>query len=217
MKKLMAKTFFPLMGVVVLGALLFFGIRGITQKNPDAMAAKLHNDLQQLAMLMQRIDKDCSIVEVDCESNNIDFLTLEKAEGSEVGALTLAYPEKYKGPYLKKDLMYQEVLYQIVHAHDGFFMVPGIGTRLPNGLEMGTDVVITQKTHMQELIQPGAALNYKGILFAIPFLMQGDAVETKKPFQTPAELLKEFNAVMPFVQNFKEGKVPQSAYIENEC
>jgi hypothetical protein len=218
MKHLVARFCFPIVGILVLILLVFFGIYGVVEKNPDIMAVKMHKDLEQLAMILQKVDKDCSIISVDKISGVIDFLTLEKPLGIDVGCLTLAYPEKWTGPYLKKNLMYQETYYEIVEALDGFYIVPGDGTRLPNGFVMGTDIEISSNIELEPLLKPGALLCYKNSKFAVPLLLHnGHGDDVKKIIQTPDSLLKEFNAVMPFVKNFKEPNARQSAQVKNQC
>jgi hypothetical protein len=216
-KGLNIKYTYPLIGVFMVTVLLVWSIAGIMRNNPDAVALCLHENLRQIALAFQKIDTDCSIVEIDGSCHEINFLTQGEPQGNELGCLTLAYPDQYKGPYLQKDVCYQKKLYEMICADDGFFIVPGKGSRLPNGYVMGKDIVITQQTKMKKLLKEGAPLRYKGIALAIPLLekvpqspIHGLDSVPKSPF------LKEFNEVMPFVQ-YMNPTTHKIAYIKNQC
>lgn len=218
MKSLMVRFGFPLVGIFILLALVVIGVHGIIKKNPEMMAAKIHKDLQQLLMVFEKINKDCSILAIDNTVATIDFLTIEKPLGVEVGCLTLAYPEKWQGQYLKKNLKYQDFYYQIIQAHDGLYIVPGNGAQLPNGFIMGQDIEITKNTDLHELLKPGGMLTYGKNVFAIVLHLKEERSENhKKLIQSSDALLKEFNAAMPFVKNFKEYGKQQSASLKNQC
>ena len=69
------------------------------------------------------------------------FLTnpVKSFEGSEVGSLNLAYPKKWQGPYLGDNPTFQGKAYQIIRTKNGYFVTPGDGIMLPNGLVIGRD------------------------------------------------------------------------------
>ena len=218
MRITIARFWFPIFGVFILTMLVIFGIYGIVHKNPDVMAAKMCKDLEQLVVVLQKVDKDCSIVSIDSGSGVIDFLTIEKLLGVDAGCLMIAYPEKWAGPYLKKDLMYQGAYYEIVQTNHGFYIVPGNGVRLPNGFVMGQDLEINSKIEIEPLLKPGARLCYKNNRFAMPLDVHKEGFDvSKKTIEAPDALLKEFNAVMPFAKNCKEPIARHVVPIKRQC
>ena len=76
--------------------------------------------------------------------------------------MNLVHPKKWQGPYVQDNIAMQGIEYQVVRTDAGYFIVPGDGVRLPNGQEIGKDLLFDQKTDIALLIQEGGALDFKG-------------------------------------------------------
>lgn len=119
-------------------------------------------DVQRLSQIFKTIDENCKIISFEHQKNYIDFLNVEKFVGSEVGAMNLMAPEKWKGPYLKDNPMVQDKLYQVVRTRNGYFVTPGDGVRLANGKVIGKDIVLDEHANIEALINDPQGLQYKG-------------------------------------------------------
>jgi len=176
------------------------------QNKPHHVASVISENLATINRVLLKIDKECNILSIKGDGITLDFLTVGKFAGSVVGGMNLAYPKKWKGPYLKRDPLYKGIFYELVKAKDGVFIVPGKGAVLPNGLIVGKDFSITSITSINSMLQPGGKLYYKGKAFAIQIKFKiGD---WDSPFRLGTEkieeinsILKEFNEAMPFADN----------------
>ena len=119
---------------------------------PDHLIAETVNDL---ACIFNTIDATAGIASFEHAHNHIDFLTVKSFIGSEVGPMNLKQPKKWAGPYLADNPTFQEKLYQVVKAQDGCWILPGQGVKLTNGKVIGTDIIITESTNVQKLINAG--------------------------------------------------------------
>jgi len=119
-------------------------------------------DLAIMANIFKEIETTCNIVGVKGNKDSIDFLNVTSFAGKNVGPLTLAYPEKWQGPYVKDNLKIQGKFYQIVKTLKGYFILPGDGVELPNGKIMGKDLIVTESSDIPALLKDEKALLYKG-------------------------------------------------------
>lgn len=140
--------------------LLFVGNLLYTHKssNADLIAQEVVN----LAAIFQKIDQSCSIIGTDQPIIPINFLNVKAFSGSEVGSLNLKYPNKWNGPYVKDNPTIQTIEYQLVRTKNGYFVTPGNGVKLPNGKIVGKDIVLTENTDINTLINNKDAFSYKG-------------------------------------------------------
>ena len=205
--KIMRKYFVFFSSALIFSLLFIFTYR-IVKERPYHMAAVIKSDLEQIEKHLAIIDKECNILAMVSERIPIDFLNIEKFSGSMVGCLNLAYPEKWKGPYLHRNPTLQGTFYDLVKARDGLFIIPGKGVRLPNGLIVEKDIKISHETSVKKLIKQGGVLFYKGealarmIKFPVgdwdPYLLKD------QNFEKVNSALKEFHDALPFTQNEHE-------------
>lgn len=121
------------------------------------------DDVAALSMILQQIDKTCTITHFRYEQQNyIDFLSVVLFEGSEVGTMNLKYPDRWEGPYLLENPTVQGKHYQVVHTHQGYFVMPGNGVKLKNGKVIGKDIIVDVTTNIEKMIQKGGELYFKG-------------------------------------------------------
>lgn len=116
--------------------------------------------VEELADIFKKIDKECQIIGFEHEKSFIDFLNVAKFEGSEVGAMNLAYPVAWQGPYVKDNPTVQEKLYVVVVNKAGYYVAPGDGVVLANGKKIGTDIVLDKDTDFDALLHDPEALLY---------------------------------------------------------
>lgn len=109
--------------------------------------------MQQFKDIFKRIDEQCTILSFDHEKNYIDFLTVKNFEGSEIGAMNLAHPENWEGPYMEAKPVVNDKQYAIVKTKNGYYVVPGDGIQLSNGKVVGKDIIINKDTDMEALLK----------------------------------------------------------------
>lgn len=199
------KRYFPVFSITILSLILiFFVLRHVHQK-PYFKSFVIASDLKTIVEVLEKIDEDCSILGFEHAHNHLDFLSVEKFSGSEIGSMNVAYPTKWRGPYLGDTIEYQGKPYQLVKAKDGYFVMPGEGVKLPNKVVVGKDVVIKKDTTLSEMIKKGGKLNYQGIPLAVKIeFVVGDWSKRKltpKQMESISKDLQEFNEAMPFAQN----------------
>lgn len=203
-KSFVVKYFSVFSSTLLLLLLAVFIFRLVVNK-PYFMASVINEDLTKLSKALNDIDTDCNIMSVTQERCMIDFLTVEKFVGSEVGCLNLAFPKKWKGPYLKYTPRLDDRCYEIVSVDEGYFIVPGEGVTLPSGMVFGRDVKFSSSVSLKKLIAPGGALNYKGqpLGVKLEFKTQRTPYQSKhkESVKTADGFIKEFNDAMAFTKN----------------
>jgi hypothetical protein len=152
----------PILTVILLVVLVGLSIYTLMRKSNNNTAIIIDRDLQTLADVFHRIDMDCKIIHFDYPLNRIDFLNVKSFVGTDVGAMHLAYPEKWKGPYLDANPRVQGQEYMIVVTHKGCFITPGTEVQLPNGKVVGVDIILNEETDIETMMKPGGAFNADG-------------------------------------------------------
>jgi hypothetical protein len=135
---------------------------------------------------IEKIDKTARILSFEHEYSYIDFLTVKSFAGSEVGTLNLAYPHKWEGPYMSDNPTIQEKYYRIVRSKGDYFIVPGDGVELDYNKVIGKDIVFSENTDIEKLIESGE-LSYQ----KKPFAIKLDLNISKKPQKTVFDEFKE--------------------------
>ncbi len=208
--KFVQKYFVIFSSSLLLFLLIIFLLK-IYQDTSSVRISVMREDLEVLEQILNRIDKECNILSVRSKGADLDFFTVEKFVGSAVGCLNLAYPKNWRGPYLQQDPTIDGRFYEIVRARDGYFVVPGQGVRLPNGMVMGKDVIVSDKVHIGELIKPGGALNYNGRALGVKLNFKIGDWSSRPPAvgkePVPADtvekastMIKEFAEALPYTQ-----------------
>lgn len=202
------KTFrkiFPFLSITLLIFLILFFFVRIYKNKPYFITSVISKDIGRIVDSLNRIDQKCNILSIEHERNYVDFLTVTKFVGSEVGCLNLAFPDKWQGPYAQDNPTMRGKLYEIVKTKEGIFVVPGFGVMLPNRLEVGKDFEITFDSSIREMLQEGGPLNYKGQALAAELKFKigdwGDEELVKKSIVSLNDDIKELNAVTSFTKN----------------
>ena len=134
--------------------------------------------IRLLQKALNKVDKDCHIVDFEHEKNYIDFLNVVSFVGSEVGAVNLLYPDSWKGPYLRDNFTMQEQQYQVLANNQGHFIVPGPGVRLGNGKVIGKDIILTYDTDLQTLLKDkNGLMSHDDRALAVPIKISGSRIE----------------------------------------
>ncbi len=198
------QKYFVIFSATLLTVLLIIFFYRIFHDRSTVLSSVVKDDLLRIERVLNQIDKDCNILSIRAERAFVDFFTVEKFTGSTVGCLNLAYPKKWKGPYLQQNPSVQGKLYEIVKTKDGYFVIPGQGVSLPNRLTMGKDIVITSATTILPMLQSGGRLVYQGQPLAIQLKFKVGDWDTPRPSQTTIDkinqMLKEFNEALPYAQ-----------------
>lgn len=201
------RHYFVVFSSTILSLMLLISLFKFYYNKPYFTAAVITNDVRNLDSVLACIDGKCTILQVTNNKVALDFLTIQKLDGELAAGMSFASPEKWQGPYLKKNPLLQERHYELVKAKDGYFIVPGYGVSLPNGLTIGKDLAFDEKTEISPMLRPGGKLAYKGILLAkkVSFKIGNWDPSFRLKNSTINELnnlVKEFNDAMAFTKNF---------------
>lgn len=129
-------------------------------------------DVAMLASLFKNIDETCKIIDFKYNHNYIDFLNVIAFEGSEVGTMILQRPQQWKGPYVRENLTIQGKLYQVIKNKNGYYVVPGDGVKLQNGMVIGKDIKLNMQDDIEQMIQEQGMMNFQGKPLAARFDLQ---------------------------------------------
>jgi len=212
--KLVQKRFVIFSSTLLLALLTVFIVRVFQQKK-EILTSVIQDDIATIEKILKKIDVDCNILSIRPDRAFIDFFTVKKFTGSTVGPLNLAYPKKWKGPYVKRNPTVRGKLYEIVKGKEGYFVLPGHGVRLPNKLIMGKDIIITPKTRVNDMLVPGGVLFYEGKASGTQLMFEIGDWDTPRPSKETihkvSEGIEEINKALPYTYNDKAfGKLPLS-------
>jgi hypothetical protein len=197
---------FTLFSSVLLVMLLGLFLFKVVYHRAYYLASVIEQDVTRVAQILASIDKDCGILSVNGERTAVNFLNVKSFLGTSVGGLNLAYPNKWRGPYLTVNPTYQQQFYELVQTAEGLFIVPGAGVKLPNGLVMGRDVPMGFDVSVKKMLAQGGALNNGKGVFGLQLNFKVGEWDPKvKASKTTLDhvnyLLNEFNQAMPFTKN----------------
>lgn len=168
MKKVRAHVWrwMPLVSSIIFVGLIAIALWNLLYQyraNPFTTAA---HDLEQIAKCIDQINKECGITAVDKDKNEINFLTVVTFNGSQVGPLHLQYPQRWKN-CLSANPTIGGIEYQLVRTQKGYFVVPGDGVVLPNGKEIGKDIILDEKSNIEKMSAAKGPLDYNGVPLAV--------------------------------------------------
>ena len=150
--------------IVVLGSITIFRFARLSRTYADSVMV---DQVAELGRIFKKINEQCDIIGFEHDKSYVDFLTVEKFVGSEVGAMNLANPKNWQGPYVKNNPTMQGKLYQILKTDSGYFVAPGVGVRLSNGRTIGKDVTVEPDSDIAAMATEDGPLNYKGRALAL--------------------------------------------------
>lgn len=155
MKHTVAPRWYPYaLAVAALGiaAIAGTGLYTLIYKAPTSVISE---DIQTLKKIFEKIDRDCTIVDFEEKRTVINFLTVERFIGSSVGGMNLRNPRNWKGPYIADNPTIQEKHYSVLSHPQGLFIIPANGVRLSSGAQIGTDIILSDATNIDELLSQG--------------------------------------------------------------
>jgi hypothetical protein len=203
------KKYFPIFSAIFLGILIFTFVIRVFYTRPSLIASIIEDDIKLIALALEKIDARCSILSIDDERNEVDFLQIHSFVGSSVGPFNLAYPDCWEGPYLNVNPTIKGKHYEILKAADGIFIVPGMGVPLPNGRIVGKDFELSSKTRIGDLLRDKGDLRYEDKKFAVKLIFKiGDRKQwhlKEKTVKKIDRLMREFNEAMPYTKNKSMG------------
>jgi len=161
-----SKRIFPILSSFFLLILFGFLFYKFSFGRSVYVARYIASETETVAKILKDIDEGCNILSIRGDRCFVDFLTVKDFVGSEVGCLNLAHPKVWKGPYLNDNPAVNGILFEIVKTSDGYYVLPGVGVKLPNGFVVGTDIKIDGNTDITTMLQPGGNLEYKGFRLA---------------------------------------------------
>jgi len=202
------KKYFIIFSVTIFFGLTFLFFWKTFHSKPYFTAVLINKDISKILDALSKIDRDCSILNIEKDRNYIDFLSVEKFSGSEVGCLNLAYSGKWKGPYLSSNPTLQGKLYEIVKTKEGIFIIPGVGVKLPSGHVIGKDFKIDKQTSILKMMKTDGELNFEGrpLAVQINFIIgdwNSDVQKRSEKIKYWQDIIDEFNAAMPFTKRKK--------------
>lgn len=159
-----------LAGILFAGLALLSGF-GLYLSSKESTGLIIAADVERIAKMLQDIHENCKIMSFDEQQTIVDFLNVGCFAGSKVGSINLAYPKKWKGPYLKENPTIHEKSYMIVKTKHGIFVTPGNGVKLPSRKKIGTDIVLDEHADINHLVMSGV-LEYNGRALAVPLYIK---------------------------------------------
>jgi len=141
--------------LLLLGGLSALTVGMLMHQSKQATSNAAAEDIAHLVSIFRDINNSCGIVGFAHDVNYVDFLTVKSFVGSELGAMHVRNPLRWKGPYVADNPTVQAQIYQIIKTKNGHVLVPGTGVKLSNGLVMGKDIIIDAQTDIVQLVESG--------------------------------------------------------------
>ncbi len=199
------QKYFGVFSATLLSLLLVIFFFRIFRSRTEILGSVISDDLAHIERVLNQVDKECNILSIRTERAVLDFFTVVKFAGSTVGCLNLAHPKKWKGPYMKQNPSVQGKLYEVVGTKEGYFVIPGYGVKLPNGLVMGKDIAIRYDTQLADMLKPGGMLSYDGKPLGLQLRFKIGDWDTGKVDENTIDrinaVLQEFNEALPYAQH----------------
>lgn len=167
----------PLMITLLVIGFILIAVFNVFHRTRITTGQLLADDVERLVTIFKRIDATCDIVSFDQQKNPINMLTIKKDGfvGSEVGSMNLGKPDKWEGPYVQENPTIQGKEYQIVRTAHGYFITPGDGVVLPNGKEVGKDIVFDEQSDIALMSRDENFLMFQGRPIALPLAIGSPA------------------------------------------
>lgn len=199
------QTWFALISGLVIVAIALYAGYTFFRERTVLSGSIIHRNVSSIVEILRRVDTSCDILSIRSGRNPIDFLQVEKFVGSEIGPLNLAHPDNWEGPYVQDNYIYDSRPFDLVATKRGFYVVPGHGSRLPNGSIMGKDVLLTYRSNIDKFLQPGGSLHFNNQAFAqkLDFVV-GDwdaRGERKEQLDELQEQIKDIEEQLPYTQD----------------
>ncbi len=165
----------PLIAAIVFAIFVVIAVMNTFITSKEYVADIIDRDIKNLVEIFKKIDTQCEILVFDFSKNPINFLTVAKFTGSQVGSMNLIHPENWQGPYLKESPRIQDKDYVIRKTDKGLFITPDDGVKLPNGKIIGKDLILDEKADIAALMKEEGALKFKDKLLAEPLDLKSKA------------------------------------------
>ncbi len=146
----------------ILATLLGITLYQIIQQIRTSSDLAIIHYVDEIEKALHMIDEQCEITGIINDRSYIDFLVVSKFVGSQIGPLTLRFPEKWSGPYMQQNATINGKQFELIKMSDGYAIAPGNGTKLANGNIIGTDIILDSTTDIDTLLTPEVGLEFEG-------------------------------------------------------
>lgn len=157
----------PVLAITLFGVFVLIAIFNTFMTSKEYTAEIINKDIKKIAVAIEKIEKDCKILNFASKKNVINFLNVKAFVGSEVGPVNLKHPEKWQGPYLQDNPTLQGIEYLLVVTKKGYFVTPGEGVKLPNGKVIGTDIKFDKLSDIAAMMVNDDQLRCQGKAMAV--------------------------------------------------
>lgn len=173
---------YPFVAVAVICALIGFSIFTFRARKMRDKGVMLASDIARLSCIFAQIDATAGIAGFDFPKNEINFLNIKKDGfvGSEVGSMNLIRPARWEGPYVNEVSSLQEQNYMIVRTQQGYYITPRDGVHLPNGKEVGKDIILDENSDIETMMQDNLMLAHNGVPLAAKIAISGVSSENQQ-------------------------------------
>lgn len=176
-----AYTIISLSMAVIVTGLVIVSLKNFYYRSELVTGMVIADDVKKIATMLEKINKDCTIIGFAHQQNPVTFLNVISFSGSEIGSMNLAHAEYWKGPYLEENPEVQGIEYMVVHTNDGYFVTPGNGVTLPNGKIIGKDIIFCETSNIGALMYDKKMLYYNGRPMAAPLSLKQQVVVLSEP------------------------------------
>lgn len=168
---------YPIVSIAIIVGLIAFSVATFRSRKTRDKGVMFSQDIARLACIFAQIDATAGIAGFDFQKNEINFLNIKKDGfvGSEVGSMNLIRPARWEGPYVNEVSSLQEQNYMIVRTHQGYFITPRDGVKLPNSKMVGTDIILDENADIESMIQNDGLLAHNGAPLAAKIAISGTA------------------------------------------
>lgn len=181
------KQWLPITVSLLVTSFLLLSVWNLKYRTKETIGHVIAAQVVQLQKLFERIDQECGIIGFDYQKNPINFLTVKSFVGSEVGPMNLTHPDRWKGPYVQDNPVVENKVYQIVRTHQGYFIAPGDGVKLPNGKVIGKDILLDEDANIICMTSDEQLLSFETMPLAVPLKLGNQEPNPFPSLMSPEE------------------------------
>ncbi|MDQ5940361.1 MAG: hypothetical protein QG632_87 [Candidatus Dependentiae bacterium] len=140
-------------------------------------------DLNNIVDALSRFDANCGLQKVLPGIYSLEFLTLPYADVDKLAGFTVQKTySSWQGPYLKTVPVVDGRPYVLLSTEHGLFVAPSYGVRLPNGTQLGANIVWDWQSDVEAMAADDGPLSHQGEPLVRKFVPTVDSMREKRSF-----------------------------------